>query len=158
MSQAAREQLRPAQASVMVAEKPPPLFKAILVTPKKETRAGSVLLKGSVNLPWSIQVDPSLIAGWNVAVNKDAPALGRDLPRSGWNFFFIAPAIGSAAVGFDPNRTLVQALKGVLQQLEAKGFNAVEIVSIDTKRCLGIHRVKIRAHPRHVRRSPYIRN
>jgi hypothetical protein len=42
--------------------------------------------------------------------------------------------------------------------VEAKNFNALEIVEITAKRFLGLNYVTVVAHPRHIKKSPFLRD
>lgn len=156
MVQAAQARSRQAEETLMVAAKPPLILLPIRRAPQIEV--GNVLLRGDSVFPPSVQVDLRPAGEWKLVANEKAPALGRRLEREGWNFFFIASMVASAAVGFDSNKALLKALDGVARQVEAMGFNALEIVSIEKQRFFGIHRAKIRAHARHIRNSPFVRN
>jgi hypothetical protein len=126
--------------------------------PLREIKAGDVLLKWGAVLPVSVRLDFRRVGDWNVIANEEGATLGRRLTDAGWSFFFIVPAIESTAVGLHPHRTLMRALNGIFRQLEEKGFNAVEIVNVRKNRRFGIYSVRITAHPRHVRKGPYIQD
>jgi len=76
----------------------------------------------------------------------------------GWHFFFVVPEISFSALSFHPGRALRAALKKVFAGVKAQDQNALEIVEITRKRFLGLNYVRVEAHPRHIKGSPFLRD
>lgn len=157
MNQTVKVDLSTQGAVSKVAAKPPPRFRIVPAPIREAIRPGRVMIREGIPLPMSLQVEQRRAGDWSLVLSGDATALSRKLIEAGWNFFFLAPAIDSAAVALNPHRALVKALKRVVQEVERKGFNAVEIADVQTRRRLGLWSAKIKAHPRHIRKSPYIK-
>ena len=63
-----------------------------------------------------------------------------------------------SALSSNRSKALRSALKKIVSTTEAQNFNALEIVEVTTRRFLGLHYAKVVAHPRHIKRSPFLRD
>ena len=158
MTPAVTDQIQPVPSvqSREVAAKPPPHRKPGMALPSEEIRAGSVLLRSGVALPIVLAMDLARVGGWDLVRGLGGYAVERKLHTAGWHFFFMVPAIEGLAVGFDPQRTFAKVLARTVRAVQVTGFNAVEIVAVKRKQWLGMHCVKVTAHPRHARHSPFL--
>ena len=68
------------------------------------------------------------------------------------------PEIRRSALSSNRSKALRRALKKIVSTTEAQNFNALEIVEVTTRRFLGLHYAKVVAHPRHIKRSPFLRD
>jgi len=68
----------------------------------------------------------------------------------------MVPEVQRFAIGLDPQKTFSRALARTVGAVEATGFNAVEIVAVKRSEWLGMRYVRVTAHPRHARNSPFL--
>jgi hypothetical protein len=129
----------------------------VIATPQ-EIRTGSVLVKSDVRLPDSVLFESKHFGPWTLLTKADGFGFERMLSEEGWHFFFMVPQIALGALSFSPSKAMRAALKKAFAAVEAQGFNALEIVEITTQHILGLHYVKIVAHARHVKNSPFLRD
>lgn len=124
----------------------------------EDVRAGSVLLHPDAGLPESVHFSSKQYGPWKILTRVNGFEVERSLSEAGWHFFFIVPAISAGALSSDRNKALRKGLKKILTATEAQNFNALEIVEITTKPFLGLCYVKVVAHPRQVKHSPFLRD
>ena len=124
----------------------------------EDVRAGSVLLHSDLGLPESVHFRSKQYGSWKILAGVNGFEVERSLSKAGWHFFFMVPAIRAGALSSDRNKALRKGLKKILTATEAQNFNALEIVEITTKRLLGLCYVKVIAHPRQVKHSPFLRD
>ena len=146
----------PTLQSIEVAGKPPPHRKPKMVLPSEKITVGSVLLRRGTTLPIVLPMDFGRMGDWDLVRGLGGNAVERKLHTAGWHFFFMVPEIEGFAVGLDPQRTFAKALARTVRAVEVTGFNAVEIVATQRRQWLGMYYVKVTAHPRHVRHSPFL--
>ena len=130
----------------------------VVIAATTEIREGSVLIKSHTPLPDSVRFESKQYGSWKVLAGVDGFAVERTLSETGWHFFFMVPEIRLGAMSSDPNKALRAALKKVFSAVEARNSNALQIVEITTKCFLGLHYVRVVAHPRQVKHSPYLRD
>lgn len=118
---------------------------------------GTVLIKSGTALPTGMRLQSKRFKGWFLPRGINAFGLERRLAAAGWHFFFIVPAKIGTAVALDLNRAVRRAVERVCKQSDDERFNALEITSLSVKRVCGVNRVKVAAHPRHIRNGPYAR-
>ena len=133
----------------------PPL---VVLGTSEDVRAGSVLLRPDVGLPESVHFRSKRYGSWKILTEMNGFEVERRLSEAGWHFFFIVPAISAGVLSFDRSKALKKGLKKILTETEAQNFNALEIVEITTRRFLGLCYVRVVAHPRQVKHSPYLRD
>jgi hypothetical protein len=105
-----------------------------------------------------VQFESKRYGSWNLLTGANGFEAGRTLSAAGWHFFLMVPAMRFAALSAHRNRGLWKALKRVLCEIERQGFNAAEITEIKTRRFLGLYYVKVVAHARQVKNSPFLRD
>lgn len=133
----------------------PPL---VVLGTTEDVRAGSVLLRPDVGLPESVHFGSKRYGSWKILTEVNGFAVERRLSEAGWHFFFIVPAISAGVLSSDRNKALRKGLQKILTATEAQEFNALEIVEITTRHFLGLCYVRVAAHPRQVKHSPYLRD
>ena len=130
----------------------------VVIATTEDIRVGSVMIRSDVRLPKSAHFESKRYGPWRVLTGVDGFSVERALSEAGWHFFFIVSEVKAAAVAFTHQGAMKSALKKVTMAIEAQTFNSLEIVGILTKRFLGLHYVRIVAHPRHSKNSPYRRD
>ena len=120
--------------------------------------AGSVLIKSKLRLPESVPFAPKQYGSWRLLAGADGFAVERKLSEAGSNFFFLVPELRRSALSSNRSKALRRALKKIVSTTEAQNFNALEIVEVTTRRFLGLHYAKVVANPRHIKRSPFLRD
>jgi hypothetical protein len=65
----------------------------------------------------------------------------------------MAGEIKISAFGFDREKAVRRAVKGVITNVEAQKCNCLEITQVSPKSFLGIPYVNVRAHSRHIHKS-----
>jgi hypothetical protein len=115
-----------------------------------------VLLRKGIALPIVLSMDLERVGDWGLIRGLGGYAVERKLHATGWHFFFMVPEIEGFAVGLDPQRTFAKALARTVRAVEVTGFNALEIVAVKRRQWLGMYYVKVTAHPRHARHSPFL--
>jgi hypothetical protein len=129
----------------------------VVIATAMDIPAGSVLIKSDTRLPNSAHFELKRYEKWNVLAGINGFVVGRMLAEHGCHFFFIVPEIRVGAVSVNHGTAFRAALQRLLSSVEAQNFNALEIVEITAIRFLGLHYVRVAAHPRHVRQSPFLR-
>ena len=146
----------PTVQSREVAAKPPPHRTPRMVLPSEEITEGSVLLRRGTTLPIVLPMDLGRVGDWDLVRELGGYAVEGKLHAAGWHFFFMVPEVEGFAVGFDRQKTFAKALARTVRAVEVTGFNAVEIVATKRTEWLGMYYVKVTAHPRHARHSPFL--
>ncbi len=136
----------------------PKIVPASVIGSLDEIRAGSVLIRPGTALPRGLDLRLRRAGNWNLFAGLNSSELDRLIRSEGWHLFFLVPPVEASGLGVGRGSAFRKALNGVVRQVEAKDFNAVEIVGIRTRRLLNVDYVRIRAHPRHVRDSPFLRD
>ena len=90
-----------------------------------------------------------LLKGWSVIRNLRS-TLDAETAKAGWTFFFMAGKIEGTGFGVDREKTLRAALGRVAAHAKSKHCNSFEIIHVTSKRFLGIFRVTVAAHARHL--------
>lgn len=114
-----------------------------------------VFVESSLIAPVSLWTRP-FVDNWNLVKGKRARDIEDELRAEGWHFFYVVPDFRSTAMARRPENAIRKALAKVLQRAFERGLNTVEIVSLQTRRVLGIHRAELIARPRHIQKSPYL--
>jgi hypothetical protein len=117
----------------------------------------AVLIQLGTALPRAVNVGLRRLPRWNFAA-ADAWWLERRLREAGWHFFFVVPAITTAAFAFDRSRALRKAQQHLIGKVEARNLNALQITEVRIWRFWRLHYARIVAHPRHIRNSPFLRD
>ena len=130
----------------------------VVIGTTEEIVAGRVLIKSSLRLPQSVRFASKRYGSWKLLAGVDGFAGERKLSEAGWNFFFVVPEIRRSALSSNRSKALRRGLKKIVSTTEAQNFNALEIVRVTTQRFLGLHYTKVVAHPRHIKRSSFLRD
>ena len=117
----------------------------------------AVLIQPETPLPRALNVGLRRLPRWNFVV-ADAWWLERRLREAGWHFFFVVPAITTAAFAFDRSRALRKAQQHLIGKVEAMNLNALQITEVRIWRFWPLHYARIVAHPRHIGNSPFGRD
>ena len=116
---------------------------------------GTILIGKDTPLPESFHVLPGILPhGWTpVTCQLAVPTRDSVLAAGGWTFFFLANVARAAAFGFDPGKRLTIALGRLIGKVQRQGYNCLEIDSVTLSSFLGLPRLSISAHPRHLQRG-----
>jgi hypothetical protein len=118
-------------------------------------KTGTILIAEGALLPESlVVVGQPYSNGWISVSNHDLDELGTAVNKAGWTFFFMAGEIKRSALGLDRETAVRRAVKRIILNVEAHKCNCLEITQVTPKSFLGIAYVNVRAHARHIQRSP----
>lgn len=118
---------------------------------------GTILIREKTLLPADFAVETEAVfPGWQAVRNLDVCELGRKIQEANWNFFYLAGAITTIAVGREKQRTVHRAVRRTLAKLKGKRFNSLEIAGLIAKRFLGIPYLSVTANSRHIQESLYL--
>lgn len=131
---------------------------AAIIGSPEQAKAGSLLIRPGTLLPHNLALSLRRIGPWNLIADLSASELDRLVRSEGWHVFFVVPPVEATGLGLSVRSAVRKALAGVVRQVEARDLNAVEIADIRVRRLLNLHYVRIMAHPRHVRDSPFLRD
>src|SRR5580693_10583707 len=124
---------------------------------QKAIGSGTILIKEGTHLPKTLRLDgESFVAGWTQVNDLDGHGLDRRIRESGWTFFYLAGEIKTTTFGFDAQKTVPKAVKGILASLKQEKSNSLEITQIVSKHFLGVPCTQVYAHPRHVQKSMFL--
>ena len=90
-----------------------------------------------------------LLNGWAAVANVRS-IFEEEMRAAGWIFFFMAGEIEASVLGFDESKALRHAVARLARQAKARNCNALEIAQITRFRFLGVSRLSISAHVRHL--------
>ena len=117
--------------------------------------AGDIHVERAARLPAFLDFgdDPFsgglLLKGWSVIRNLRS-TLDAETAKAGWTFFFMAGRIEGTGFGVDREKTDRAALGRVAGHARSEHCNSFEIIHVTSKRFLGIFRVTVAAHARHL--------
>ncbi len=131
---------------------------ATIIGSPEQVKAGSVLIRPGGSLPHGLALSLRRAGAWNLIADLSAPELDRLVRSEGWHLFYMVPPVEAIGLGLSVHGAVRRALAGVVRQVEAKDLNAVEVADIRVRRLLDLHYVRVTAHPRHVRDSPFLRD
>lgn len=114
---------------------------------------GSLHVERSAQLPGFLRFsgDP-LLKGWS-AVGNVRSTFEAETAKAGWVSFFMAGRIEKAAFGFNRRNTLGAALTRLARRVKSANCNSFEIMHVTTKHFLGVFRVSVAAHARHLQKG-----
>jgi hypothetical protein len=115
-------------------------------------QAGTILIEQGTAMPESVLLEPSS-GRWKSVSNLDRKDLDTRINKAGWTFFFMAGEIKISAFGFDQEKAVRRAVKGVITNVETHKYNCLEITEVAPKSFLGIPYVSVCAHARHIQKS-----
>lgn len=93
-----------------------------------------------------------LLSGWAAVANVRSVFEG-EMRAAGWIFFFMAGEVEVSALGFDQSKALRRSVARLAGHAKARNCNALEIAQITRSRFLGVSRVSISAHVRHLQKG-----
>jgi hypothetical protein len=111
---------------------------------------GSIHIQQSPRLPGFLRLgSDSLLKGWAEITNIRS-TLDAETTKAGWISFFMAGTVEKAAFGLNRARTLGTALSRLAKCVRSGGCNSFEIAYVTTEQFLGVFRVTVVAHARHL--------
>ena len=120
---------------------------------ERELGDGSVLIQTGTHLPRSLVLTrTALLSGWSLAGNSRS-AFEREMREAGWTLFFMAGIIQITAFGLNERNTLSAALNRLAGRVKSQSCNSFEIAHITRESFLGVCRVSISAHARHLQKE-----
>jgi len=93
-----------------------------------------------------------LLSGWAAVANVRS-VFEDEMRAAGWIFFFMAGEIEASGLAFDQSKALRRAVARLAECAKAQNCNALEIAQITRFRFLGISRVRVSAHVRHLQKG-----
>jgi hypothetical protein len=114
-------------------------------------KPGTILIAEGALLPESLLLESEPYAyGWRLVKKLDSNGLDQIIKQAGWNFFYIAGVIETNTFGSDEKTITRKAIERIIANLKSKNFNCMEITRVTAKRSLGLSRVSVAAHSRHI--------
>jgi len=114
--------------------------------------AGSIHIEHSGKLPAFLRLGNSLLKGWSEITNVRS-TLDAEITRAGWVSFFMAGKVEKVALGLDREKTLGVALNRLAKSIRSGNCNSFEIMHVKTRHFLGVFRVTVAAHARHLQQG-----
>ena len=116
---------------------------------------GTILVQQGTAMPPSMNVGTEPYdLGWSAITNLTRSELARQLKGLGWTFFYMAGEVQTTAFGFDEQSRIRRAIAQTIKAVQGEAFNCLEITHITRKTFLGVPRINIRAHGRHIQVGP----
>jgi hypothetical protein len=120
-------------------------------------RSGTVLIHDKAVLPGGIEFRTQpIVPGWHVIRDRSSADLDRAIAKAGWHFFYLAEELEESALGRSPGAALKKAVQKLATRMERDHRNALEITDIRLRPLLGLCYARLRAHPRHVKKTPFL--
>jgi hypothetical protein len=120
---------------------------------RNSTEEGSIHVERSAQLPAFLQFDGDpFLKGWSVLRNLRS-TLEVETAKAGWTCFFMAGKIEESSFGFNRRKTLASAMRRLATRVKSDNCNSFEIMHVTSKRFLGIFRVTVAAHARHLQEA-----
>jgi hypothetical protein len=94
----------------------------------------------------------SPLIGWEVIENS-RDGFEQQLGDAGWKFFFVAGAIKATAHGFSEKKTLAEGMRRLAVTARGLKCNSFEVDRVTHGVCLGVSRVTISGHARHLQKG-----
>ncbi|HTA47439.1 MAG TPA: hypothetical protein VK789_33585 [Bryobacteraceae bacterium] len=120
---------------------------------KNSTDAGSIHVERSEVLPAFLQFDGDpFLKGWSVLRNVRS-TLEAETAKAGWISFFMAGKIEKSSFGFNRQKTLGAAMRRLATRVKSENCNSFEIMHVTSRKFLGVLRVTVAAHARHLQEA-----
>ncbi len=120
-------------------------------------QSGILLVKDGTAAPESVVFERQpCLKGWSIVLGLPASGLERKLSQVGWTLFYLAAEINSSAWGRNEAQAALKAVRRLLTRKDARKFNCLQITEVRSKRWLGITRVHLVAHWRHIQKGPVL--
>ncbi len=118
-------------------------------------QTGTILVENSAARPQCFHVeDEGCPDAWmSVKHELTSQQLEAELSATGWTFFYMANTIRMTAFGFNRASTVHASLKRVVADVRQRGCNCLQIDDVVTDSLLGVARVTVSAHPRHIQKG-----
>ena len=118
-------------------------------------KRGTILIEKGTILPRTLRFQPvTHCSGWDVIARPADDQLAKqELIATGWTLFYMAGEISATAFGFDKQEMMRAALRRLITQVKASKCNCVEIDDVATCLFLGISRVRVSGHSRHIQKG-----
>jgi hypothetical protein len=114
------------------------------------TDAGSLHVERSARLPAFLDFGgDSSPKGWSVLRNV-LSTFEAETAKAGWISFFMAGTIEKTSFGFNRRKTLAAAMRRLAGLVKSEHCNSFEIMHVTTEKFLGVFRVTVAAHARHL--------
>lgn len=111
---------------------------------------GSIHVERSAVLPAFLQFDGDpFLKGWSVLRNVRS-TLEAEVAKAGWICFFMAGKIEKTSFGFNRRKTLAAAMRRLAKSVKSEDCNSFEMMNVTTNKFLGLFRVTVAAHARHL--------
>jgi len=115
-----------------------------------DLRKGDILIQSGLTLPeFMLLREESPLAGWHAVANV-RDTLDGNVQNAGWTLFFMAGRIKTAGTAFGQASALRAALTRMACMVKAQGCNMFEITEVGYRTLVGISRVNISGHARHL--------
>src|SRR4051794_9927601 len=115
---------------------------------------GSILLADGSAMPASVSVATDAYSpGWKTLRNVNRQTFEAAIRSAGWTFFFVAGAVHRTAYGFDREASTLRAVKHLLLGMDENHLNCLEIDGVVRSSFLGLPRVTVTAHARHIQQN-----
>jgi hypothetical protein len=115
--------------------------------------SGTIFLIAGALAPASLILRcDSLMNGWDV-VEDSKSVVDKQMRDAGWTFFFLAGEMKATTFRFDRERALAAGLKRLAEMTKALRCNSFEISRVTHKLFLGVSRVRVSCHARHLQQG-----
>jgi hypothetical protein len=121
----------------------------------RSTQAGSLHVERAARLPAFLEFGGDstaggpVLKGWSVPRNV-LSTFEAETAKAGWVSYFMAGTIERTSFGVDRQKTLAAAMKRLAKQVKSEHCNSFEIMHVTSKHFLGVFRVTVAAHARHL--------
>lgn len=119
---------------------------------------GTVFVKQDTPVPKSAGLRLKRVGHWNLIAGFDGFETAKRLGERGWYLSFVVPAVQALGFAFNLQVALRKALHRLMQKVEVRNFNALEIANIRVRTFLGISWARVAGYPRHLRDNPFVRD
>ena len=115
--------------------------------------SGIIFLKEGASAPASLVLrSDSFINGWRV-VDHCPSVVDRQMRDTGWTFFVVAGEMRATTFRFDRGKALAAGLRRLAEMTKALRCNGFEISRVTHKAILGVSRVSVSCHARHLQQG-----
>ena len=115
--------------------------------------AGTIFLEAGALAPASLVLQcDSLMNGWRVVANSPA-IVDRQMRDEGWTFFSLAEEMKATTFRLDRENALATGLRRLAEMTKALRCNSFEISHVTHKLFLGVSRVSVSCHARHLQQG-----
>lgn len=116
-------------------------------------QAGSILVDLNAGPPKSLLLgNQSLPSGWGL-IEDPSCVTGKEMTDAGWNLFFLAGEIKATVFGMNRSDAVRAALNRLIRKVKSEKCNSFEVARVSESSFLGISRVSIYGHLRHLQKG-----